>query len=333
MGNVRPPKSFNTVKHSNRAERLKRQQTQRLLILGMLAVAALLVLTLATLSVCSCIDLISSTGSDTTETDQPPAEPGVVVYRETTEFTSRIHSGALILVNKDRVYNFPASPTKGFINLKTADDRATINGNNVYQIYSKANSLQIQPEAYDAFQKMMRDYYMQTEDGSVTVREVYRTAETQESMNSSVKAGYSDHHTGYLINLTNYDESALPANHWVYQNCHKYGFVIRYPSGKEAQTGVSGYPEAIRYVGVAHATYMKNNNLCLEEYTNLLKAHSQENPLRVSCDNQNTYLIYYVTPLNTEIVQFKVPTNYTYEISGDNNGGLIVTVNLNSPTE
>ena len=59
---------------------------------------------------------------------------------------------------------------------------------------------------------------------------------------------------------------------WLANNAHKYGFVMRYPDAKSDITGVSGYESAYRYVGVAHATYMYNNNLCLEEYVSYLKS-------------------------------------------------------------
>ena len=332
MGNqIRNPKSFNTVRFSNRNERLKKQQKQRVLILAMLAVIALLILSLVVFSVCAVVSSIANKASNVKDPDQNPAPSGSIVYREMTELANKVRTGELILVNKNYAYSFPSSPTQGFINLKTAE-RATINGRNTYQIYTKASTLPMQSEAFSAFETMMRDYYMQTEDGSVTVREVYRSAETQENMNTSVKAGYSDHHTGYLINLTNFDETSLPADHWVYQNCHKYGFVVRYPSDKSAKTGVDNYREAIRYVGVAHATYMKNNNLCMEEYLNVLKSFTLNAPLTVSCDNGNRYQIYYVSVnAGDTVVQFAVPSNYSYEISGDNVGGLIVTVNLNDP--
>lgn len=333
MGSVRPPKSFNTVKHSNREARIKKQQKQRLLILAMLAVVALLLVSLTVFGIGSLISAISSSaGNEPANADTPPAQTGGITYKETTEIATKKHMGPLIVVNQNYAYSFPSSPTQGFINLKTVD-RATINGNNVYQLYSKAGVLQMQSAAFTAFESMMRSYYMQTEDGSVAVREAYRSADTQESIGSSVKAGYSDHHTGYLLHICSYNGDSLPANHWIYQNCHKYGFIIRYPEGKEAQTGVNNYAEAIRYVGVAHATYMKNNGLCFEEYINVLKSRTLEQPLNVTTDDGSNYSIYYVPAgASDTVVQFAVPSNYSYEISGDNVGGFIVTVNLSNPT-
>lgn len=53
---------------------------------------------------------------------------------------------------------------------------------------------------------------------------------------------------------------------WLIENCHKYGFVIRYPKGKEAVTMIQYEPWHYRYVGVEVATYLMENNLTLEEF-------------------------------------------------------------------
>lgn len=49
----------------------------------------------------------------------------------------------------------------------------------------------------------------------------------------------------------------------------EYGFIERSPAAKKSVVGYA-IPWQLRYVGVPHATYMKENNLCLEEYLNLL---------------------------------------------------------------
>jgi len=53
---------------------------------------------------------------------------------------------------------------------------------------------------------------------------------------------------------------------WLHANCWEYGFIVRYPEGKQDITGFT--PEAwhIRYVGREHAMKMWEEDLCLEEY-------------------------------------------------------------------
>ena len=53
---------------------------------------------------------------------------------------------------------------------------------------------------------------------------------------------------------------------WLINNCFNYGFILRYPENKEDITLYKFEPWHFRYVGVEVATYMYENNLCLEEY-------------------------------------------------------------------
>ena len=112
---------------------------------------------------------------------------------------------------------------------------------------------------------------------------------------------------------------------WIYQNCHKYGFVVRYPADKAAITGVGNYEECFRYVGAAHAYVMKTNHMCLEEYLTSLRSYTKDAPLSVTTEDNATYEIYYVAAVGTE-TPVPVPTDATYTVSGDNEGGFIVTV-------
>lgn len=84
----------------------------------------------------------------------------------------------------------------------------------------------------------------------------------------SARAGYSEHQSGYAFDLNSIDDSFAdtPEGQWVAENCYKYGFIIRFPKGKEDITGYQYESWHLRYVGIDVATYMYENNLCLEEY-------------------------------------------------------------------
>ena len=106
---------------------------------------------------------------------------------------------------------------------------------------------------------------------------------------------------------------------------------MRYPNSKAAITGVSAYEYCFRYVGVAHATYMVTNNLCLEEYTARLAAsYTKDSPLEITAADGHKYEVYYVAA-SGDITTLEIPKNYVYDISGDNIGGFIVTVHLDEP--
>ena len=62
-----------------------------------------------------------------------------------------------------------------------------------------------------------------------------------------------------------------PAYTWLMEHCADYGFILRFPEGKEDITGVIYEPWHYRYVGEEAARYIMDNNLCLEEYLEQVK--------------------------------------------------------------
>jgi hypothetical protein len=104
---------------------------------------------------------------------------------------------------------------------------------------------------------------------------------------------------------------------WLYENAHKYGFVRYYPKSTDAEDA-----SVFRYVGVAHAAKMKNEGKTLSEYIDIIKSKTYTEPLQVVGGDGKTYYVYY----SEKGADLYVPQNYSYEISGDNVGGYIVTV-------
>lgn len=87
----------------------------------------------------------------------------------------------------------------------------------------------------------------------------------------------SEHETGYALDIVSKESPALRTNFensaafkWLNENAHKYGFILRYPKDKENITGYKYEPWHFRYIGLEHAKYIKENNLTLEEYLNLI---------------------------------------------------------------
>lgn len=87
-------------------------------------------------------------------------------------------------------------------------------------------------------------------------------------------AGTSEHQSGLALDVstgeTNYelrqDFALTDAGKWLIENAENYGFIIRYPQGKESSTGNIYEPWHIRYVGLEDAQRITDNNLSLEEY-------------------------------------------------------------------
>lgn len=85
--------------------------------------------------------------------------------------------------------------------------------------------------------------------------------------------GYSEHQTGLAIDVLSRDYMFLDegfkytdAYRWIKENSYKYGFIIRYPEGKENITGYPFEPWHLRYVGVQNAKKIIKRGCTLEEY-------------------------------------------------------------------
>ena len=86
----------------------------------------------------------------------------------------------------------------------------------------------------------------------------------------SARAGHSEHQTGLAIDVNTVNDSFnnTAESNWLKHNCYKYGFIIRYPEGKESITGYKYEPWHIRYVGktFANKLYNDGNWITMEEY-------------------------------------------------------------------
>lgn len=87
------------------------------------------------------------------------------------------------------------------------------------------------------------------------------------------QAGESDFQTGLCLRLAADKETFAQSKtySWLNTNMRKYGFVFRYPEGKEDYTGVDQDPTVLRYVGGRNAAAMQQRSMCLEEYIDNLE--------------------------------------------------------------
>ena len=86
----------------------------------------------------------------------------------------------------------------------------------------------------------------------------------------SARPGHSEHQTGTCFDLNTIDDSFADTDEgkWVNENAYLYGFIIRYPKGKESITGYQYESWHLRYVGkeLASLLYHDGNWETLEEY-------------------------------------------------------------------
>ena len=83
----------------------------------------------------------------------------------------------------------------------------------------------------------------------------------------------SEHQLGLAVDIVSADyqlldelQATTPEAIWLAENCHRYGFIVRYPRWKTHITGIIYEPWHFRYVGIEHATKIMESGLTLEEY-------------------------------------------------------------------
>lgn len=146
----------------------------------------------------------------------------------------------------------------------------------------------VDSEAQEAFDKMQTDA---AELGlNIYISSAYRSYDYQaglyqryversgqaEADRYSARAGHSEHQTGLAFDLNTISDEFKDTDEgkWVAENCHKYGFIIRYPEDKESITGYMYEPWHIRYLGTETATSVYESGLCLEEYLGITSEYA-----------------------------------------------------------
>lgn len=146
-----------------------------------------------------------------------------------------------------------------------------------------AVGVQMERETYAAFLQMFQAalqagvqlYVTSGYRGYNEQDEVYQSWVAQvgaeAAKNYAALPGFSEHQTGCAIDVfvpgqTTTSFAAHPAAKWLAENAHFYGFILRYPNGKEQLTGYDYEPWHFRYVGAEAATEIFERRLTLEEY-------------------------------------------------------------------
>lgn len=311
-------------------EKIDRQKLQRITLVVIAALTLLATVLLV-------IIIIASVEGGTQPNDNTHDIEKVddIQFESKTVSGSELLKGSLVLANSNHTYTMPTE-----VNLvNIASYRNEHNTSDVQFPYSVADihKFHLASDAIESAHAMLMQLLAETGSDFIKISSAC-SLQSEESL-SDVNTGYTmvltvaDKVSPYLT-----DESNAVLADWLNNNAHRFGFVVRYPSDKSGITGVEDYTHAFRYVGLAHAQYMKDNNLCLEEYIEYLKKEtSYKDMLTVKAADGASYAVYY-TSASDDSAEIKVPiqtpnpdgsTSYPYTISGTNEGGVIVTVKLN----
>ena len=143
--------------------------------------------------------------------------------------------------------------------------------------------------ALNAFNEMAEDA---SADGiSLWINSGYRSYQEQEELYNSYalergteladevssRPGHSEHQTGlaFDVNDTSFDFENSAEAEWLTKHCAEYGFIIRFPDGKEKYTGYTYEPWHIRYLGTKLAKEITDSGLSLEEYLDITSEYAE----------------------------------------------------------
>ena len=149
-------------------------------------------------------------------------------------------------------------------------------------------TISVEEKTYNQYLKLKE--FLKTKNIFIELDSAYRSIEEQQEIIDEYKVKYgeeyykyvapvktSEHHTGLALDIALvvdgikiYENDDLFDHEDIFIEIHKYlkdfGFILRYPKGKENITGYNYEPWHIRYVGVEDANIIEKNNLTLEEY-------------------------------------------------------------------
>ena len=179
----------------------------------------------------------------------------------------------IILVNKNNKL-----PEGYQISLKQLPDRTNYADMKAYDamcsLLKDARKEGIILEVCSSYRSVERQKELFEEDMRALVRKGYSYLDAYDEVaRETMPPGYSEHSTGLAFDIValsyqmlNEKQEKTEENKWLQAHCAEYGFILRYPKGKEEITGISYESWHYRYVGVEMAQYIMENGLTLEEF-------------------------------------------------------------------
>ena len=176
--------------------------------------------------------------------------------------------GELMLVNKFYYLNETYEP-EGITNISLS---YSYGGNKVAKIANDAYVEMASSAKEDGIQLMANSTYRTYTRQDEIYKDFYYSKGISYADAYAARAGHSEHQTGLALDIftsgtsttSNFEES--DAFTWLQNNAHKYGFILRYPKGKEYLTGYNYESWHYRYVGVEVANKIKELDITFDEY-------------------------------------------------------------------
>lgn len=268
----------------------------------------------------------SSSGTDTEapheemqEVQAAPEEPALEPERKIELTEADIRQGNLLLVNQQYPV-IPESVPTDVIDLSLHSEWTA-----GYGLLSEG--IQLSEDLVKRFSEMVA---VAKQDGidHFLLTSGYRGFEEQEILfeemgaDYALPAGYSEHNLGLSLDVSSTEMlmEVAPEGRWVADHAWEFGFVVRYPADKTEITGIQYEPWHLRYVGLPHSAIMKEKNFVLEEYLAYLK---EEREVSAQVNGETYIITYHPVDGSTTVT---LPMEGEIQLSGDNMGGVIVTL-------
>jgi len=265
----------------------------------------------------------TTTAPDTGSSTPTPGKTTVQVKSSATK------NGALLLINNENLISsrekFPSrSELIGNTALQKELGLVRVKGTGNFKTPHSNHFLA--PNAAEYFYDMMEAFVKQNESRDIFLRNAYYCDYSEQVPHANV------HATGYAVDLQIMNENgqfSLKSNSafykWFIDNCNDYGFIF---VGDTQNSNTSSGYSTFRFVGTAHAGCMEIYSMDLEQYLSYISDRTPDSYLRITDKYDVEWLIYYVKASSGEYTDVVVYGDEScYEISGDNLGGFIVTVN------
>ena len=236
------------------------------------------------------VDTTFAGGEDVPATAPPAPETVVPTYEFIADLSSyepymcpEDPDAFLVLVNREKTVDSSYVP-ENLVNIRASRSDRTERMVETAEMALQALYIEMRASGYTdvsvtsgyrTYEKQDYLYRLYTENEMKEHPDWTKERAQKEVDTYSARPGTSEHQTGLCVDMHNLGSASVrfaekEAYKWLIENCYKFGFILRFPEGKEDITGYGFEPWHYRFVGRYHASEIHRLGMCLEEYIDYL---------------------------------------------------------------
>lgn len=245
-------------RHSDRSIYTRRRSSQHPLIL---------LATCVTITLIACATIILTAHAEQLDYAAYESAPSTGVFEATDSPATAADDWRLILVNRDH----PAP--EGTPELTQLRDGQAVDARcypDLQRMFDAARSAGLSPAINSSYRSTEEQQQLLEEYTAEAMQEgLSADAARSKVLRTLAEPGKSEHQTGLAIDVTSEQHTEVTdsaVHEWMREHGWEYGWILRYPAGKEHLTGIDNEPWHFRYVGSEAAREIHESGVCLEEY-------------------------------------------------------------------